>query len=369
MTSRIEKSPFSLYDFMGYIIPGIIFLSFMALSYLSIGDESDMYHFLRTHLYPKLITPKTSSFVYDIGMIGFLTFFGLSAFYIMGHFIATLSHLTIDRVIVYSLLKYPILTNFDLVEKEDRDYPVMLFNLTLLLIVVGIFALLAVNYVKNQNVLVEHAIKLFYLLIASSAVRVILPVLIGLLPRKDKRMSMNPEWRLFKLLERIYRLLEGVTISPMLSALFMNKRFDDGFKTRVIERFKEVFGLDPIKEKTNVYWLMHYYVIRRSSKLEAYQTNWHRLYGLCRNVSFACFMIVVLQIYLCTKYSNVLCSAPGPQISILCITLSTVFLFRYLVLYSNYYTKNLVRSFFILSSIDPDSSEKSESYEVPSSYL
>lgn len=43
MSDKADKSPFSVYDFMGYIIPGMLFLTCMFLVYLTIRGQSKMY--------------------------------------------------------------------------------------------------------------------------------------------------------------------------------------------------------------------------------------------------------------------------------------------------------------------------------------
>jgi len=79
--------------------------------------------------------------------------------------------------------------------------------------------------------------------------------------------------------------------------------------------------------------------------------------------------VLICQLLLINKYSGIFSNAPGPQINIVCIALSTVFLIRYLVLYYNYYTKNLIRSFYILTNVEITGAECVTPVSDPGVYI
>ncbi len=358
MSNTTDKSPFSLYDFMGYIIPGMLFLTFMSLIYLTIRSQSTMYGFIYK-IYEKLIqSPFESTLILDIGIVGGLSFIALSAFYMAGHFIAALSHLFIDRILVFSLLKYPILVRLDIVN-DDRDYPKMLMNMMLFISVIAIYGLITVHYVFDDVRLVFIVKSIILCLIVGILfLRLILPAIWKTVyvvcnpkdPNKDKYKMVKPDSWLFQGMKWVFVVLEALILTPIKKALFLDREFDKEFTDRVKDSYAELFNTKPENSKTNVYWLMHYYVLTKNDKMEAYQTNWLRLYGLCRNVSFASFLVILFQIFLSFKYTGIFTSPPSLQVCIICISISPVFLIRYLVLYYNYYTKNLIRSFYILTN-------------------
>jgi len=365
MSDRAEKSPFSLYDFMGYIIPGMLFLTFLSLIYLSIRSQSTMYGFI-FKTYEKLTqSPLKSTLVLELGVVGGLSFIALSAFYLAGHFIAALSHVLIDRILVFSLLKYPILVRLDLVNDEDRDYPKMLINLLLFISVIAIYVLITVHYLFEEVRLIFIVKSIILCLIAGFiSLRLVLPAIWKAVyaafhpndPNNDKCKIIQPDSWLYKVMKWVYRLLESLILTPLKKALFLDREFDSEFKERVKEGYRDLFYIKPENSKTNVYWLMHYHVLNKNEKMEAYQTNWLRLYGLCRNVTCASFLVIVFQIFLSFKYTGIFTSPPSLQVCVVCIIISPIFLIRYLVLYYNYYTKNLIRSFYILTN-DRDSSK------------
>lgn len=358
MADKADKSPFSLYDFMGYIIPGMLFLTFISLIYITIRGQSSMYGFIH-EMYDKLIkSPFQSTLVLDLGVVGGISFIALSAFYLAGHFIAALSHLIIDRILVFSLLKYPILVRLDIVNEEDRDYPKMLINMILMVLVIAIYTLIMLHYIFNEVRLVIFVKSIVICLILSVLfLRLVVATVwksiysachpndLG----KDKYKMIKPESWLYRCMKWVFLLFESLFLTPIKKALFLNREFDSEFKDNIKSSYLTLFNIKPENSKTNVYWLMHYYVLSKNSKMEAYQTNWLRLYGLCRNVAFSLFLVILCQILLSYKYSGIFTTPPSLQICILCILTSPVFLMRYLVLYYNYYTKNLLRCFFILT--------------------
>jgi hypothetical protein len=115
---RVEV-PFTLYDFFGYLLPG---LTFGALTFLSFDLPKAVEHARHTILG---IGPKpTFSFLLSdiVGIIDLSPFF-ISVLiiviaYILGHIIASLSSLLFERVVVLNWLSYPAENMFPLKERK-----------------------------------------------------------------------------------------------------------------------------------------------------------------------------------------------------------------------------------------------------------
>ncbi len=86
--------PFTLYDFFGYLFPGMILVGGIMLYYNPIIINSQIYNNFK-NMY-KDFSGLFSAITLLIGLVGV---------YVIGHFIATISHITIDRIVVGTILR------------------------------------------------------------------------------------------------------------------------------------------------------------------------------------------------------------------------------------------------------------------------
>jgi len=104
MASSKEFSPFvpfDLYDFFGYLFPGILF-STNALIFLNEVDKDFFNKYLKD------IFIHSDSIALTFIASTSLILAGIVILYTLGHFIATLSHVIIDRVLIDGIEGYPI---------------------------------------------------------------------------------------------------------------------------------------------------------------------------------------------------------------------------------------------------------------------
>lgn len=356
MTDLIDKSHYSIYDFMGYIIPGCFFTSVLFIVFIGIGSNSTLVSYI-THSYDAMSHKTANPAIIEIVTVALVFFFALVIFYLVGHFIATIGHLTIDRILVFSLLKYPIIKKLGF--SGTNDYFIMAVHAIIWgLFLISYFFLLLFLLLRWRCGL---NISLNTLLI-SLAILWCRIVLIPIFSNSaDDLLVKNEHW-LGKISKSVYTFVYRCSINPMAKLLFLEKKFHHEFIDEIKQRYQENFNVKMSESDTNTYWLIHHYVVSHSSVFEKYKNNWLRLYGLCRNIAMASSLICGLQVLLTLKYSNVITATPNMQVCFLCALIAPIFLFRYLILYYNYYTKNLIRAFYLLTTPSCNNSN----YNMPS---
>lgn len=363
MTSLFEKSHFSIYDFMGYIIPGCFFSTLLFVVFMGVGKRSSIVCYV-LEIYEHVSRGTMNSTVLEILLLGFVSFFALVLFYLVGHVIATISHLTIDRVLVFSLLKYPFIKKLDL--PGTNDYFIMALHALIWFTMIAAYLFLLAYLMFNWWFSLTISLNILLLCIIIAIIRVcVIPICSN---SPDELLVSNENWP-GRYSKKVYGFINRCTINPISKLLFLERKFSENFIATVKQRFEETFNVPMSDSDTNTYWLIHHYVISRSGVFEKYKNNWLRLYGLCRNTAMASSLICGLQVLLSLKYRLVISGTPNMQVCALCAVIAPLFLFRYLVLYYNYYTKNLIRAFYLLSSPNCDnvntSGNPTVSFSIP----
>ncbi len=346
MTTSIEKSHFSIYDFIGYIIPGMFFTTLLVVVFAGIDERSSIVCYVKEIL-QHISFGASGSTVVNIGVVGFVALFVFIVFYLVGHVIATISHLTIDRVLVYSLLKYPI--HLKLAIESNNDNFIMALHGLIWFLVVVTYIVLCVFVITNSYLWLSIALNVFLFTLLMAACRV---VFIPLFSASSEPQLFKNDSKMGVFSASIGKFFDRLSVRPIVKLLFLDRGFNPQFTSTVKDKFSEVFGLEIREADTNTYWLMHHYVVGKSSVFEKYKNNWLLLYGLCRNICLASSLICGLQLLLTLKYNHVILGTPNMQVFILCMIMAPIFLLRYLVMYYNYYTKNIIRAFYVLTSKD-----------------
>ncbi|MGB9694038.1 MAG: hypothetical protein ACPLYF_04270 [Fervidobacterium sp.] len=118
---KTVQIPFTLYDFFGYLLPGITFGALMLLSFdlpnaIQLVTEKVLGH--RTDSSPSFLFMDFISLLHKSPW--FISLFGLLISYIIGHVIAALSSYFLERIFVQAWLKYPTENMFQLNEKKKK---------------------------------------------------------------------------------------------------------------------------------------------------------------------------------------------------------------------------------------------------------
>lgn len=131
--------PFDLYDFFGYLFPGILFAAsmFLFMSQFNFQDVEPLKSTLTAFIDPP--------FIMSVAIVAC----GIVVLYVLGHFVATISHIIIDRVLIDGIEGYPInfLLNIPRVTRGYSEstykYLFALYNLLLILpVIVGDYSTL-----------------------------------------------------------------------------------------------------------------------------------------------------------------------------------------------------------------------------------
>lgn len=95
----MNKNPFSLYDFLGYVFPGILFILVVYFIFVihNIGNEEFICSFLKLDFWKSKVFPEL---VYFFKWNNSVIIILLS--YIIGHFISFLSSITIEKLALWS---------------------------------------------------------------------------------------------------------------------------------------------------------------------------------------------------------------------------------------------------------------------------
>lgn len=102
MPYRDSKSwiPFNIYDFFGYLFPGVLFTILILAFFLSENSISGKYISFILQLHQRLPILMTIAEIVS----------GIIAVYMLGNGIATLSHIIVDRIIIGTIFRYPYVT-------------------------------------------------------------------------------------------------------------------------------------------------------------------------------------------------------------------------------------------------------------------
>lgn len=321
--------PFDLYDFFGYLFPGIIFAISLTLFYGQIK--------------PSLLSDISSSLTIN-GEVPFII--GLAivigaivTLYTLGHFIATLSHMIIDRVLIDGIEGYPV--NFLLgIPRPRRPFSESTFKY---IFAMYNFLLLIPFFIPDfqvQKKIVITLLSLIALLIILRIIILIVKHFIG--PEKTKRFGDKAFFQL-------YLIPSKYIIDPCIiflrRLLGLNRKFPDSFIKLYERLFTNRFGnLQPKDVDSENYWLPVFSVKTQNEVHDRTLHTWLHLYGYARNASAALYISSSLIMF--HLFFN-----PGSydisiriQLGILWF-IAAIMGTRYWILYSHYYTKGVIRAF------------------------
>lgn len=328
-TEEKARLPFDGYDFFGYMLPGFVFLSLLAvcLPYY-LGDDFWQYYTLITQL-------RTDLYLTSV------VFFLITA-YVLGHVVASVSAILYDRIIVQKIFGYPYNRIIFPGEWSENYRKTCFYRVQ-----VSLLYLALAFYIARGFFYREFDVGVWKWIGAAFLVLTLLrwiedgwghsgycaPAYKGVSAAFTKVLYVGA--LPFRLVESLFRHLFGLD-TPISEA--GRERFLTAFKTTFKTSEPRTFDND-------VYWLTYIYCCRRSPLAAQMMYRWLVLYGLMRNLAGA-FLMSSLAFAIVHRYS------PGnAYVSIgawLCLILSVIACVRYYYLYYNYFSKFVFRCFIEL---------------------
>lgn len=329
--------PFDLYDFFGYLFPGILFATNMML----VIYEIDKKYFNKIY---DISLKADGNFLLTLSFI----IASIIIFYTLGHIIAALSHLIIDRMLIDGIEGYPMSYVLDL-EKEDRYFLEGTFKLLFFFFNTLLLTPVILNK-PYQTITIYIILGIIFILIITRTIIMMLRQ-----NNKEKINDLLNKINSKKLLNRIWNYSINIfweaplfIIDLIIGFLRRLTGIDRKFKKPMIKLFKENFndryGMDVEKIGSDSYWLPVLYGMGNNQTYYKLLNNWLYLYGYARNTCAAFYLTLFLVIIYSLININV--NLYGMKLHLLIMWIIAAILgIRYWVLYSHYYTKAVVRIF------------------------
>jgi hypothetical protein len=387
-------NPFSLYDFYGYIFPGSIFLGFI------IYDEVIPDGSTSVPLFDKIHVLGQNEFTYASILLVIL----LIATYTVGHVIAMISSLIFDKLMVGGMFGYPIENwiagGISAKHRFINTLGFILIHLYLFVIIIVAFISfinpsLSINqtFLKcskflndnfwemgvsdlNQTILFENVtLSLLWILLFLGILKILAKIFLSVKNKSEQRKKRFREDRdigfiytvlwipeLKKLFEFIQKsLLDRIIALVDWMAQTNGKPSDEmiGFlKKEMGQRYKVNFEKN---ESSDSYWLSYFETAFSSPRMISPLLNWLQLYGFMRNSAMAFYLLGMYYVQR-TISSNLFDYHDLLMLSV-CFFFGFILLVRYWALYKGYYSKNLVRLYYVTKN-----NSSAESIQVNSGY-
>jgi len=343
------RMPYNLYDFFGYLFPGMAFILFVLLFFLISYPEQT-----------KVVIKGLENLPGFPWWAGIILLFAVSIFiYCVGHIIATISSFVFDKTLVRGTTGYPYLT---LLRLRDRSPEVLRRTSAAtykVMFLFGNLCLLAGSFSSSSRPIMRKAFIVFALCFGTVVVlRLIYKVIGSVISSLSTRLSERMPYA-FPRLRRILWLpvfwFLCVFFDPftkiVVSVFGIRQPFPKPFVRRYKEIFYESFGIKMEEAGTENYWLSYCYVANKMPDLGARITVWLHLYAFARNLATACYLAatVLILLYHLKEPSGTFLGVPGGFLlsmqSLLLILIAWIMLIRYYYLYAMYFTKFIFRSF------------------------
>ncbi len=339
-----EKSQIDMYDVFGYLVPGFLVVSSIALSvgYWHSIDLKQIFYLIKD---------------LRAGQFVSLLILGLVFSYIVGHVVATISEIVYDRIFVEKIFGYPYESLF---RKKDTKKRIFLIKKNFYRSILSIiyFCSLVIIFNPVIDIPKEEIYSTVFVLSFAFVFLLLLKWIENWVERKEKygfkilkentaisRLLSIMMWLfscVFFLLSIPFQLLESI----IRNFLGLDRQFPEKVIDKFKERFYDSMGLEfSFKLGTDIYWMTYWYVTEHSPYIRDRLYKFLSLYGLARNSSVALYLSAIIMSI--PSYFG----ETGIHSIILCaffLFLSFVMSIRYYYLYYNYYSKSLYRSLLAL---------------------
>lgn len=235
MTNNLPKqNPFSLYDLIGYFIPGFIIL--LGISYLIDVNINEIFHDFVKGVCPK--SDKALNQSTSASIIISLCIFISS--YVLGHIIGILSAEMLEKLYFIKFFHYPSHYSFNISRNDKNAYKLTCVHFLLILFFIPISIILGILYLSNKEML----------------------------------------------LGKLKHRLPEVVVKSKISDIMKEYYKDDNFN----------IDDELANNKSNYFELIYHYVLEHNTSHNFKMINYVALYGFFRNLSFAAIVLGWLSI-------------------------------------------------------------------------
>lgn len=359
MPTQNTKIPFSLYDFFGYIFPG----SYLGLMIILVSNSSDSRLFYLIRKSVDLVY-QSSSVLSNILSASLL----LVIAYSLGHIIATISHIGIDRLLVSGVLGYPIQRLLKLPVPKDHYQIKRSTSIYLFVSVLFILVRPVVHYHAGTELPLDsrncpdlfaicnprYYTRFFILFSALVFIKLIHAFLVSA-PYYLQPGKYVQRYCFLRFLVQLYTFPSRFLFIPLLHVLETlfgtERRLPKSLVDSFSKSFKAKFGLESKEVGTENYWLSFFHTNATDPNATRLLFNWLHIYGFARNMGAACCFILVYILYRMHRMEE------GDYLLILVVYalnfyLMIFFVVRYWMIYSTYFSKSILRGFYVNSQID-----------------
>lgn len=334
--------PFDLYDFFGYLFPGLmVFIYVVLFEIFTFPDSQSAF-------------TKSVDFVRDLPwFLGlFLAVASILFIYVVGHFVGALSSIGFDRILMEGIYGYPVVSLLQLT-RQRRQYSEATHRY--LFLAFNVFLLSAIFVAKDSH------FQYVSLILGSLAAALILFRLTIKWIRVTKRglalLRLSENHVIRALFIQPSKMLEWFEEHVLKAMVGIDQPFPAEFRAKFIDLFKKTFHMDPEGLKSENYWMSYLYVVNQNPSSAGFLKTWLHLYGFARNISTAT-LLCLFGFAIVRLFSEDMLNAQNKMLFGGMIVISWVFMARYWMLYQSYHTKNVLRAFVASAEIAQTAEEK-----------
>jgi len=208
--------------------------------------------------------------------------------YVVGHVVASVSALVIDRTLVNRGIGYPS-ANLLRLNALDHDatnfsrsyYRGAFFWLNASLVLTYI-ALFVVHHGRFWLFLCAGIVG--FLLLAGTLVKL-------LISARGGDRGWRASWYKRRVtLMKIFAVMFDLIVRPISKIMDIQRSFDDQFLALYRAQFRETFGVDVDTAGTNNFWLCYCYVVERTEHLRSLISFWRTIYTFARNLAASFYL-------------------------------------------------------------------------------
>ncbi len=350
-------APFTAYDIFGYLAPGATLLLTIGLIEAFLRRTAGIAHTpLRSSF--ELLRPTDSS--KQLLETTVITLALVAASYILGHIVASLSSLFLDRILVYKGYGYPYANLLQMQGEltgiqswSGYFYRGAFFWLNFYLVARFLASVGALLFIESVTMICRLA--------AMGSGLLLISFIIAKVVVSSKQSTSEPQFHasIVTAFRRFAALYDGPA-NTLAGVLNTRRAFDATFRETYRRSFEKQFGIEADSAGTNNFWFTYCHVLSSSGKYGSMLSNWLSSYSFARNLSTAfycgfiyCFLTLVIQVEQFEHASlyerKIIVAVP-----LVVLALACVLLIRYYYVYTCYFTKFVIRAFVLL---DPQMAE------------
>lgn len=342
--------PFNVCDFYGYLFPGAIlttvtFLLILRFSPLSTGSLWS-------------VVEKAESLHLFLSFVGGAVF--VAFVYFVGHINAAISHLVFDQIFVKRVVGYPIIDLISVPKRMrlfNRAYNFYIIVLCVVIVILPVMKLILPEFDKFPYVYMSTLVLLGCVLLWGA----LYSLMSGHKAANSETIQKDGQV-IDGVLSRCFCsvfVVVRIVLSPMLKLLFESEKVSKCVVVKFKRNITSYFGVNSNDIGSDNFWLPYIYMHRFEPEVEEHLSNWMNLYAFLKNLALVSFTICFEISLAISLHSYDVCeirNVSNPDDVLLTVAMflasfiiSWVFAVRYWNIYSNYFTKYLIRTF---STID-----------------